>query len=181
MKSTDKKHMSKTTVFHKYKWTLEEKLVLTIPSILIPAGLAYYSMQKGELSIGWTAFLAIWVGCFALLTHIGASKKKISRLEAIFDPETTELSVEGNKIYNHKTNSGKISSMTAAELKQVGQNPTLVLSSSHDDVKNVYVPVRLASKKPFLDFLTENVLENDKIKKTAEIDGYFEEAKKYKR
>lgn len=173
--------MSKTTVFHRYKWTLEEKLTLTIPSILIPAGLAYFSMQKGELALGWLITLAVWVGSFILLAHIGASKKKISRLEAIFDEDTTEVSVEGNKIYNHKTNTGKVSSMTAAQVKKVGQNPTLVLSSSHDDVKNIYIPVRLASKAPFLAFLTENVLENDAIKKQDGVTEYFDEAKTYKR
>lgn len=173
--------MSKTTVFHRYKWTLEEKLTLTIPSILIPAGLAYFSMQKGELALGWLITLAIWVGSFALLAHIGASKKKISRLEAIFDEETTEVSVEGNKIYNHKTNAGKLSDMTAAQVKKVGQNPTLVLSSKNEDVKNLYIPVRLASKEPLLAFLIAKVLENDSIKKETGVTEYFDEAKAYKR
>jgi hypothetical protein len=173
--------MSKTTVFHRYKWTLEEKLTLTLPSILIPAGLAYFSMQKGELAVGWAITLAVWIGSFFLLGHIGSSKKKISRLEAIFDEETTETSVEGNKIYNHKTNAGKISLMTGAQIKQVGQNPTLILSSRNDEVKNLNIPVRLASKQPFLDFLIKNVLENDSIKKEHGVTEYFDEAKVYKR
>lgn len=173
--------MSKTTVFHRYKWTLEEKLTLTIPSILIPAGLAYFSMQKGEPAVGWIITLAVWVGCFALLAYIGNSKKKISRLEAIFDEDTTEVSVEGNKIYNHKTNVGKLSSMTAAQVKKVGQNPTLVLSSKQEDVKNLYIPLRLASKQPFRDFLTKNVLDNAGIKKEDGVSEFFEDTKTYKR
>lgn len=173
--------MSKTTVFHRYKWTLEEKLTLTIPSILIPAGLAYFSMQRGELALGWAITLAVWVGSFALLAHIGLSKKKISRLEAIFDDETTEVSVEGNKIYNHKTNNGKLSVMDTAEVKKIGQNPTLILSAKSDDVKNLNIPVRLASKEPFLDFLFANVIDNDSIKKEEGVDEFFAEAKSYKR
>lgn len=173
--------MSKTTVFHRYKWTLEEKLTLTIPSILIPAGLAYFSMQKGELAIGWAITLAVWIGSFALLAHIGASKKKISRLEAIFDEETTDVSVEGNKIYNHKTNKGQLSLMDAAQVKLVGQNPTLILSAKSDEIKNLNIPVRLASKQPFLDFLIKHVLENKSINKEDGVAEYFEDAKVYKR
>lgn len=173
--------MSKTTVFHRYKWTLEEKITLTVPSILIPAGLAYFSMQKGELALGWAITLAVWVGSFALLAHIGLSKKKISRLEAIFDEETTEVSVEGNKIYNHKTNAGKVSLMDSAQVKKVGQNPTLILSAKSDEVKNLNIPLRLVSKQPFLDFLIKNVLENDSIAKEDGVTEFFDEAKTYKR
>lgn len=178
--------MSKTTVVHKYKWTLEEKIVLTVPSILFPAALAHFSAEKGELSIGWLVGLLVWVGCFFLLAHIGSSKKKISKLEAIFDPETTEVSIEGNKIYNHKTNTGKISDMDSALVKKVGQNPTLVLSSKKEDVKNINIPVRLASKRPFLEFLKDEVLNNESITKGEGIEAYsveeyFAEAETYKR
>lgn len=180
-KPTDIIHMSKTTVFHKYKWTLREKIILTVPSVLLVGALIYFSVDSGALSTGWTILVVAWAAIFALLMNMGKDKKKKSRLEAIYDPETTEVSVEGNKIYKHGVNKGKLNKMQSAYIKQIGMNPTMILLPVSDDDRKVSIPVRLASKEGFLDFLKTNVLENDAIEKTADIQGYFDEAAIYKR
>lgn len=174
-------HMSKTTVSHRYKWTLREKLILTIPSVLLIGALVYFSMEKGSLSLGWSILLGGWVIIFAMLINLGKDKKKKSRLEAIYDPETMIVSVEGNKIYKHGTNKGDIKDMKTAWIKQIGMNPTMVLDPEDEGKRKIYIPLRVASKEGFREFLVENVLENDSIKKSDEIAPFFEDATKYKR
>lgn len=173
--------MSKTTVFHRYKWTLREKLILTIPSVLLVGALVYFSMENGGLSLGWSILLGAWAIIFAMLVNLGKDKKKKSRLEAIYDPEITVVSVEGNKLYKHGSNKAALKDMKSAMVKQVGMNPTMILDPEDEDKRKVYIPLRLASKDGFLDFLKTNVLDNDDIKKTGDVKGYFEDASKYKR
>lgn len=173
--------MSKTTVFHRYKWTLREKLILTIPSVLLIGALVYFSVEKGSFSTGWAILLGAWAIIFAMLVNLGKDKKKKSRLEAIYDPETTVVSVEGNKLYKHGSNKGALRDMKTAMIKQVGMNPTMILDPEDENKRKVYIPMRVASKEGFLDFLKKNVLENDGITKTADVTGYFEDAAKYKR
>lgn len=173
--------MSKTKVVHRYKWTLEEKLILIIPSIALIWLTVNSSINKGEFEALWLLALVPWAGCIGLLVNISLSKKKKSTLTAEFDPETNTASVEGNKIYDASSNKGNLNKANNAFVKTVGVNETLVVGFEGKDTPNLYVPQRVASKQPFLDFLEEHIVKNDKVKKTAEVDTFFEGAKKWKK
>lgn len=175
--------MSKINVFHRYKWTLEEKLTLSIPAIVLLALTVYNLVQNSSIPPLLIVFDVVWVLTSCLLINIGMSKKKNSRLEAIFDEDELFVSVEGNKLYKHGTNKGNLDKFTTVLFKKVGQNPTIILRSDDQDVRNLNIPLRIVSKQPFYDFMVKHVLENKNIRKAEpeEIENFFKEAKTYKR
>lgn len=175
--------MSKITVFHRYKWTLEEKVTLAIPTIILLAFNVMALVQDHSLSTLLIIFDVVWIGAAALLVNIGLSKKKKSRLEAIYDEEDLFISVDGNKLYKHGTNKGNLDKFTSLLIKQVGQNPTMILRSKDQDIRNLSIPLRLVSKDGFYAFMETNVLNNANIVKDDQeaTEKFFADAKNYKR
>ena len=166
------------TFTHKYKWTFEE---IGIISALV-IGVAFTVIGYTGQQLGLPLFIFLLVIEAALLGYlftIGFGRKKKSRLVATYNPETTELVVEGNG-YKPAENHGKLADVVSASEKRIGINDTLVL---HFKDKNaLHVPARVAGK-PGLYALLEDTLVNktDIATKKPEILEFLEKAKNYKK
>lgn len=129
----------KVTAQHRYKWTLEEKTILSVCALAC--------ISAAVLAL-WFHYIPLWVGIaifaffgalFAWGAHVGRYRKKKSQLRGTYDPETTVLTIEGNG-YDSK-NSGPLKDTKHVSTKMVGPNNTLIFVLN--DGRTISMPQRI--------------------------------------
>lgn len=152
---------------HRYKWTLEERIVLTVLGALIIGTVVVWAMGFVHMALA-ALLIALFAFMFGWGIHVGGGRKKKSALTGSYDPETMILSVTGNKLDDK--NAGSLRKAKTAGVTQVGPNSTLVINLS--DGKSIQVPQRIGKpmKEILLPFLEKRGYTKDAAVQTW-VDG----------
>lgn len=174
--SSEKPASTSTTVLyrHKYPWSLEEKIILSVLALGFLASLySLIFLDVEKTFYGVLAVIALFL--FLLLFRTGWRRKKKSTLIATYHPESTELSVEGNG-YNPAINTASLHGVKNVTVKQIGINPTLVFHYSTQNT--LFVPRRLLANRE-LYHLIYDALDKDTniLKKEKDVRELFEDEK----
>lgn len=174
---------------HKYKWTLEERLIMIIGSIVV-IGLmtldltGFYSTWHVAVSaelltffsrtlVGIAALFVIWGGI------LGVKRKKASVLHATYHEESTELAVEGNG-YKASQNHGPLRGITGMNIKRIKGNDVLHVHYKSGG-RPFQIPQRIAAQPGLREIITAAILEDTTFGQKPEIAEWVEGLKTYNR
>lgn len=166
---------------HKYKWRGEEITILTILYGLA-VGFGVWAVMN-NMAVGYFIAGGVAAVLAIAVTNLGASRKRKSRLFATYDPETTELSVEGNGL-DAAQNHVKLSEAKTVYTKKITRNddvydPRDYLVVSKEGAKHVKIPMRLVSRAGLLELLTETASKVNS-KEDPKVSALLEAAKDYR-
>ena len=172
---------------HRYKWSLEEKIVLSLLGLVTVASLVL-TFVFGSFQIGWMilAVFAFLVGIWAF--YIGYSRKNKSQLIANLHKKENRLGVGGHKL-EELNNNVILSRVNRAAVRSKG-NPRdgelftprdefILACDSDQGSKTMIFPIRLFSDAKFA-ALVEGVINDNKAKIDDDTRAAIEFGKKYK-
>lgn len=174
---------------HKYKWTLEEKLILIIGSALVillmtlditgsyatwnvavpPELLVFLSRVITVIA----AFFVVWGGV------LGVNRKKKSVLHATYHEESTELAVEGNG-YKASQNHGPLRGMTGMNIKRIRGNDVLHVHYKSGG-RPLQIPQRIAAQPGLREIITSAIMEDTNFGDKPAIKEWVEGLQTYNR
>lgn len=156
---------------HKYKWTLEEIIMI---SVLGAGAIAGGVVALINQSLGWALIAGGALFLSGYSYFIAKGRKKKSELTATYYPETTELIVSGHTFdgLENSVNLNELINMTARKMgsKEYAYTPRdiVILSTSSEDRthSSMKIPLRMFSNDEFWAIMEPNIEKygNDEIK-----------------
>lgn len=169
-------------IIHKYKWTGEEKTIVTVIYAAVVA-LAVIGFVNDNVTAYIGAGVALVMGL--LVTRLGVKRKSKSRLIALYDSNTGILSVEGNGL-SASHNNGDLDKARNLFVKKVAVrdeaiDPKDFLGIGFGGSKKMLIPMRLVAQEPLLGILSPYIEKQLEIRDRDKLlAAFFEAAKAYK-
>lgn len=130
-------------VIHRYAWTLEEKIIISFFTFIVPVITGIILANGGSLNLplAITGLILTWTIAF-FLVRLGRKRKNQSQLQAYMDDSI--LFVTGFKL--GESNAIDIETVKSVSTKMHGQSNSFVFKTGGVNGRSIVIPSRIAVK-----------------------------------